>query len=733
MLKVLGAGGMGVVFLAEDVRLGRPIALKAMLPEMAQKPDARERFLREARAAAALEHDHIVAIYQVDEDRGVPFIAMPLLKGMSLEDWLKRQPGGPAVPLKLSNVLKIGREIARGLAAAHERGLIHRDIKPANIWLDANAGGRVKILDFGLARPTSGEQNLTQSGMIVGTPAYMAPEQAHGRKVDARSDLFSLGVVLYRLCTGQLPFAGPDVVSTLMAVAMNTPVPPRRLNPDLPPKLAELVMSLLEKDPVRRIASAQEVVKAIQTIEQEQKGSRPASESQTLVAPVLEAVPSKKPMKTRRSRHLLVAAGVLIALIAGGDALGAIFLQFTTPDGKTTNIPLAPGTTIKIVEVKEPENKTPNPPIKPVPPPVVKAVSPFDRFQRKDIPIKMLTAAGRGDPKKAPAEIVAILGTSGVKDIAAAAIAAIDLSQDGETLALSYSGGWNSRVTLWDVATGKETLLAQGASLGERAPFPRFSHDGALLILGSCLWDIASKTNMQVLSTKPYRSLCFAFTLDDRAILIGSPDRDPKVDRGDPLSMKRILGRRPARKPVVFEKNDCSVHALALSPDGALAAVAGFEGPNFNAFVKLWDVSTGKVIRTICEKRRGVAFVRFSPDGKLLIKRHAFEHDIDVHDVKTGKLLRSYRSIHLPDQDAAFSPDSRWAASCDSWGAVHIWDAGTAEADRILHLSPPDSGEPNGGSPQVFWAPDARRLVVRNWDGTVYILRLTPPLETKAK
>src|SRR5207302_11179012 len=134
VLRVLGQGGMGVVFVAEDTRLGRQVALKVMLPEMANKPAARERFLREARTAATLEHDHIVAIYQVDEDRGVPFIAMPLLKGLSLDDWLKqKQQGARSTPLSLAQILKIGREVARGLATAHERGLIHRDIKPANI------------------------------------------------------------------------------------------------------------------------------------------------------------------------------------------------------------------------------------------------------------------------------------------------------------------------------------------------------------------------------------------------------------------------------------------------------------------------------------------------------------------------------------------------------------------------------------------------------------------------
>lgn len=206
VLKLLGQGGMGMVFLAEDPQLQRPVALKAMLPEVAKRPVARQRFLREARATAKLENDHIVHIYQVGEDRGVPFLAMQLLKGMTLEDYLKKKQGKTSMPFSLGQILKLASEIARGLGAAHEQGLIHRDIKPANIWLDSTGNGRVKILDFGLARAVDGDSpqtKLTTMGTIVGTAAYMAPEQALTGKVDGRTDLFSLGVILYRLVTGR--------------------------------------------------------------------------------------------------------------------------------------------------------------------------------------------------------------------------------------------------------------------------------------------------------------------------------------------------------------------------------------------------------------------------------------------------------------------------------------------------------------------------------------------------
>src|SRR5262245_43613742 len=188
LLKQLGHGGMGVVFLAEDTQLGRRAAVKVMRPEMAAyDPRAYERFLREARAAAAVRHDHVVTVYQVGEQNGVPYLAMELLRGITLSAYL-----GQRLTPTIAAAARLGREVAEGLAAAHARGLVHRDIKPGNIWLEA-PNGRVKLLDFGLARPAGpdvpGPDRLTGSGLVVGTPGYMSPEQARGEPLDERTDL----------------------------------------------------------------------------------------------------------------------------------------------------------------------------------------------------------------------------------------------------------------------------------------------------------------------------------------------------------------------------------------------------------------------------------------------------------------------------------------------------------------------------------------------------------------
>jgi len=260
VMALLGQGGMGLVFQAQDDSLQRSVALKVMRPEVARDESSRQRFLREARSMAALKSDHVVTIHQVGQDNEVPFLAMEYLKGEPLDRWLEKN-GRP--PLK--DAVRIGIQIARGLASAHELGMIHRDIKPANIWLE-EPGARVKILDFGLARAARDSSRLTQTGLIVGTPAYMAPEQAEGEDVDERCDLFSLGCVLYELLAGEQPFTGTSTVAILKAVALKEPPPLATFNPTVPQSLTDLVNALLVKEPRDRIGSAKEVVRILEAI-----------------------------------------------------------------------------------------------------------------------------------------------------------------------------------------------------------------------------------------------------------------------------------------------------------------------------------------------------------------------------------------------------------------------------------------------------------------------------------
>ncbi|HVK13781.1 MAG TPA: protein kinase [Gemmataceae bacterium] len=266
VLARIGVGGMGLVFRAEDPQLRRLVALKVMLPQFTADHRARARFLREARAAAAVEHDHIVPIFQVGEDRGVPYLAMPLLKGESLAALLKATG-----PLPLFHAVRIAREVAEGLAAAHARGLIHRDVKPSNIWLEGDLR-RVRILDFGLARlaaPENTDSSRLLDQDVVGTPAYMSPEQGGNEPLDGRSDLFSLGVVLYQMVSGRLPFKTGTAVVTLTSIATDAPLPPIELNPILPAELNALILKLLAKKPGDRPATAADVARRLADLEVE--------------------------------------------------------------------------------------------------------------------------------------------------------------------------------------------------------------------------------------------------------------------------------------------------------------------------------------------------------------------------------------------------------------------------------------------------------------------------------
>jgi hypothetical protein len=260
VLRVLGQGGMGVVFLAEDPRLGRRMALKVMRPALAANAPARQRFLREARAVAAMAHDNVVPVFHAGEEGSLPYLLMPLLQGETLESHLQR-----AGRLPPDAVARIGGEIAEGLHHAHERGLVHRDVKPGNVWIEQGTG-RVKVLDFGLVRVADSADALTRPGALLGTPSFMAPEQiepARSTEIDHRCDLFALGCVLYLACTGSTPFQGAGVHATFWAVLNHEPPPPCSLRPDVPQALSDLILVLLSKDPRKRPTSAAAVVSAL--------------------------------------------------------------------------------------------------------------------------------------------------------------------------------------------------------------------------------------------------------------------------------------------------------------------------------------------------------------------------------------------------------------------------------------------------------------------------------------
>ena|GEM_PF-1798714 len=717
VLKKLGQGGMGMVFLAEDQKLHRLVALKVMLPEKRADPENRQRFLREARAAAAIKNERIVTIYQVDEDNGIPFLAMELLEGESLEHLLRRQPG----PCPATFIIDLGKQIAEGLQAAHQVGFIHRDIKPSNIWLEAGrvvSGGvvsgvgqhikadgsndtahdsrltthdsrltthQVKILDFGLARVVRAATPLTQSGMIVGTPGFLSPEQAAGRSVDARSDLFSLGVVLYLLATGTMPFAGDDVLAILTALAVEHPRPIFERNPDLPEGLAHLIMRLLSKQPEMRPASAAEVIAILQAMETKNF----ARDCDT------EKLPARSVVRSSGKRRWLGwACGISAALVLAVWFLSPLLRR---PDDS---------------EAKDDANlqsKLPNPQDS-------KGKDGTKLQSKRDVP-----------PVHVP-----------VLEFEAPVHCAV-FSPDGKQI---LAGGEDRKLRVWDVATGKE--VRQIGQFLSPVRCVAFADHGRLVVTGTghhvserkkavpkeCgvqVWNFEDSKEVARFDKFNNPVTGLAISEDGRHLmtcggrdfsrLFDLPGRRELAKFGDINNASltvaispngkwgMFVGRRSSLCLVDLEKADevrrfqathrmGEIRCLQFAPNNRLALTCGRyfridmdkgEFIPFDCSMKLWDLETETELKHFTGQGSTINSCCFSPDGRYLLsgggsgalikgKIRSFDCSVRFWDVESGKELACFEGHTRLVQAVAISPDGRLGLSVSEDRTVRLWD-----------------------------------------------------------
>jgi serine/threonine protein kinase len=674
ILRLLGRGGMGVVYEAEHRVLARPVALKLIHRQHTVNPAAVERFLREVRAVALLQHPHIVTAYDAEQAGDVHFLVMEFVRGLSLDRLLHQQGALPA-----ALACRFAREAALGLPYAHEKGMVHRDIKPDNLMLALDrtrkalpltgaedAPGTVKILDFGLAA-LAGERSvgkgLTSSSVVMGTPDYIAPEQArNARQADGRSDLYSLGCTLYQLLTGRVPYPAASVVRKLISHLEGTPTPLGELRPDVPLGLAEVLQRLLARDPAERYQTTAAAAAALAPFAERRE--EPAARTLLTATPpdATPVVPGPDPVPTvdhlvlriavpgrrpRRGRRAFVAG--LLAL-AGGVTAAGLGWRFwprgeAEPEGDPAGEPAPSGQPAVAKDGHGAVLETSPSPLRSV------AISPDAR----------LAVAGSHD------------GTILIHDLAAGRrrgvlhahegwVNSLAFSPDGERL---VSCGTDNRIRIWNMNTGEEVRRLEGHA----GPVDAVAccRKGQCLLSSSVdrtvrLWDLA--TGQPLLRLEGHSNIvrCAAPSPDGRRAVSGSWDYTLRLwDLETGKCLHRLVPRRGRQGYVM---------GTAFTPDGRHILSGSHDGA-----VRLWDAEKGT---ELCQlpNAGAVEGLALAPDGRRFLTVN-WNAQVNVWDIADGPGLKPAACFegHTAVVSAvAVAPDGRWALSAGNDGTLRRWD-----------------------------------------------------------